>query len=374
MKQAVFFIILITLFIDCKAKESGKYNISGTIGNIPDSTVVTLLKTYAEISISVASDTIINGNFNFSGKLDPDISEMSLRMKDQTKYSGLCQFFIGESEIKITGNNGYLSTWKIESDLPDQIVENKIKELTSRIIYEFDSLYLIQNINYSKRIYDDIKTRNKIDSLRSVKNQIELDFFTENFNSTNAVSHLYNILTTENPIEVNLVKKIYPKIEQDFLKSREGQGIKNFFNKLLPLEIGDKFRDFEAYDIYGEAHKLSDYLDKYILLDFWSVGCYPCIQSIPELKKMYDKYKEKLNIVGINTNTKKEFWISVSESDSIPWVNLSDGKGHYGGSYHLYGIKGVPNYFLINKDGVIIEKLFGYGVGSIEQLLSKYLE
>ena len=44
----------------------------------------------------------------------------------------------------------------------------------------------------------------------------------------------------------------------------------------------------------------NDLNGKMILYDFWHIACYPCILSIPELNRLKEKYKEKLEIIGVN--------------------------------------------------------------------------
>ncbi len=56
--------------------------------------------------------------------------------------------------------------------------------------------------------------------------------------------------------------------------------------------------DFEIEDIRGKKARLYKRHKKFILLYFWSIGCPPCIQKIPALNKLYDKFK----------NANIEFW------------------------------------------------------------------
>jgi cytochrome oxidase Cu insertion factor (SCO1/SenC/PrrC family) len=52
------------------------------------------------------------------------------------------------------------------------------------------------------------------------------------------------------------------------------------------LKVGDKIYDFEAYDAAGKKHKLSSFTGKYILIDFSSVHCVPCIAANDELRML----------------------------------------------------------------------------------------
>jgi thiol-disulfide isomerase/thioredoxin len=99
------------------------------------------------------------------------------------------------------------------------------------------------------------------------------------------------------------------------------------------------------------------------LLDFWSRGCGPCIAAIPEMKEIAEKYKDRLVIVSISSDT-KDLWIEASQKEGITWANFNDFKGN-NGLFARYGVVGIPNYFLIAPDGIINSSWMGYGTGSL---------
>jgi len=41
--------------------------------------------------------------------------------------------------------------------------------------------------------------------------------------------------------------------------------------------------------IDGDGLKLSDYRGKYVLLDFWSTSCGPCLKDLPEMRRLYNE-------------------------------------------------------------------------------------
>lgn len=60
------------------------------------------------------------------------------------------------------------------------------------------------------------------------------------------------------------------------------------------MKEGDKMADTELFDLDGKIHHLTDFNGKYILLDFWSSGCGPCIMALPEMKEIQEQYKSVL--------------------------------------------------------------------------------
>ena len=92
------------------------------------------------------------------------------------------------------------------------------------------------------------------------------------------------------------------------------------------------------------------------------------------MRKLSANYQNDLVVIGVNMETKKKFWIEASKKDSITWINLSDGKGTFGGASYTYGINGFPTYILINQEGVIVDRWMGFWPGVFEEKLSKYLK
>ena len=68
------------------------------------------------------------------------------------------------------------------------------------------------------------------------------------------------------------------------------------------LQLGDEAVDAELFDMQGNKHHLFEAFaeGRYVLLDFWGIGCGPCRMSEPEMREAYEQIKDKLEIVGIN--------------------------------------------------------------------------
>jgi peroxiredoxin len=174
--------------------------------------------------------------------------------------------------------------------------------------------------------------------------------------------------------QMEVIKVIYSKLDTIYSNTLWGEGIKNFLNKVIPPNIGDKFVDFSAKDLQGKSHKLSDYNGKYILLDFGMMGCLGCMEAAPKIRRLSEKYKNELFVIGINLDTRKELWEIETKRDSITWINLSDGKGTFGGAFTTYGIEAFPTYILIDPQGRLIERWIGSESEIYFEKLSKYLK
>jgi len=124
-----------------------------------------------------------------------------------------------------------------------------------------------------------------------------------------------------------------------------------------PTQTNQAAPDFSLKTIDGEDVSLNSYRDKKVVhLVFWATWCPSCLMEIPKLKKLHeaigDKPYEIVSIdVGVNDSVKKVR--QVQERYQLSYKMLFDEAGDVS---RQYGIMGVPTHFIINKEGVIINR------------------
>ncbi len=120
-----------------------------------------------------------------------------------------------------------------------------------------------------------------------------------------------------------------------------------------PLEMA-----FTAID--GTKINLANMRGKVVLIDFWTVRCAPCIKEMPHAQAMYDKYRsqgfEVIGLVG-DDDTAKEQVLKIIKKQSASWPQYLDKGKDAIVSYHsLYNIRSYPTVWLLNKEGIIVDK------------------
>ena len=366
-KLAVIFVII--LMGSCKTMDH--YEIIGTIKNIPDSTIINLFEFSEDVGTLIARDTIINGKFSFKGNLTDRLIRMNLMIADRLNFSGSCEMWVDNTQINISGSSKFLSTWNVQSNIPEQRISNLYNEKTRDQMRIIDSLSLARMVSRDKELQMSIT--NEISSISKTISNIEFDVLEKNYNNIIALEKLYRIAKSST-IDKREISNVFNKMDDKYKNTLLWEGILTELSKPVPPKIGDKMIDLNLHDLNGKQFKLSDFSGKYILLDFWSYGCYPCILAAPELREINNTYKNNLIVIGLSMDVNPKIWGEATRRDSITWINLSDGKGSYAGASSFYGISGMPTYILINPRDTIIERLEGFSNGIFKEKLDLHIK
>ncbi|MDD2366129.1 MAG: TlpA disulfide reductase family protein [Desulfuromonadaceae bacterium] len=108
----------------------------------------------------------------------------------------------------------------------------------------------------------------------------------------------------------------------------------------------------------GSVLKLSDLKGKVVLLNFWATWCPPCREEIPSMMKLNEKMSGKpfqMVAISIDEGGKPAIESFFKESGfKLPtYLDESAASGK------AYGITGVPESFIIDKQGVLVKKIIG---------------
>ena len=121
--------------------------------------------------------------------------------------------------------------------------------------------------------------------------------------------------------------------------------------------VGAIAPDFKQKNPEGNEIALSDLKGKVVLVDFWASWCGPCRRENPNVKKLYDKYKDQgFEILGVSLDRKKESWLAAIKKDELPWYHVSDLKGWKNEVAQQYGVTSIPHTVLLDKEGKIVAR------------------
>lgn len=122
----------------------------------------------------------------------------------------------------------------------------------------------------------------------------------------------------------------------------------------LEIEEGRRAPDFTLKDINGNDFNLASLFGKgkYIVVDFWGSWCSWCIKGFPKMKEYYNKYRDKLEIVGIACYDKEDKWKAAVARNDVPWLHVFSPDGV---TEERYGVTGYPYKVLISPKGKVIK-------------------
>jgi thiol-disulfide isomerase/thioredoxin len=119
----------------------------------------------------------------------------------------------------------------------------------------------------------------------------------------------------------------------------------------------DPAPDFKVKDLEGKEISLQASKGKVILLNFWASWCGPCRAEIPGLIDLQNKYKDRVQIIGMVVDDDDENEVrNVVKSEAINYpvaFTNSQVRMDYG------GIAALPTLFVINPDGRVVQKHVG---------------
>ncbi len=109
---------------------------------------------------------------------------------------------------------------------------------------------------------------------------------------------------------------------------------------------------FSLQDLSGKTFHLEDYRGKVVLVNFTTTWCPYCKKDIPDLKKLYARYKGRnFEILSVYIQESRDKVSSFAEKYELPYPVLLDTEGF---ASSRYGVRGVPTKVVIAPDGSIV--------------------
>jgi len=115
---------------------------------------------------------------------------------------------------------------------------------------------------------------------------------------------------------------------------------------------------FLVNDVEGRVLSTAEFRGKVVIVNFWATWCPPCREEIPEMIDLANRYKDRLQIIGISEDddaTAEEVRDFAREEK----INYPIVMGSSGVSVEYGGVPALPTSFLVNTDGRVVVKHVG---------------
>lgn len=153
-----------------------------------------------------------------------------------------------------------------------------------------------------------------------------------------------------------LYEEVLGKLDK---KYADDQFVANIAHKVATsLKEGSLAPEIEMKDKDGKLRKLSDLRGKVVLIDFWASWCGPCRAELPNVVRLYNKYKDKgFDIYSVSLDKDRNAWLQAIQNTGQVWPNhVSDLQGWTSSGGRTYGVSSIPHAVLIDRKGRIIGK------------------
>lgn len=156
--------------------------------------------------------------------------------------------------------------------------------------------------------------------------------------------------------------------------------------KFLPVElesdetvVGDAMPVFKTVDLSGNEITDAVFLDKDLtVVNLWGTFCTPCIEEMPELEALHQKYSDRVQVLGIvgdidgvEDTVHLELAKTITEKAKVTFPNLVANEDF---ADLISGVIGYPTTIFVDKFGNIIgEPIVGSDISGTEGFIESFL-
>ena len=358
MKKFLLVVAVAAGVFSCDKTEEGTFVLEGTVKGVDGKNIILERQDDSLGVVPVDTVKIENGTFKFTGAADePGMYSLAIDDEQNKSYliveSGNIKMEINRDSIflnKVTGtyNNEQLTEFSSQG----LAFNKRMQDFQTR---NRDVMIAAQNKN-------DTVAMNKLrDEFQVIRDEMELNnekYIEEHpkaFISVLLIGNMFRVMEPDMPKIQSLYDNLAPEVKSTKTAKLLAKRIVDF-NK---VGLGKKAPDFQAPNPEGKMVKLSESLGKVTIIDFWASWCGPCRIANPELVATYNKFHDQgLNIVGVSLDRpgQSEQWKEAIAKDKLTWTNVSNLKFWEDPIAAQYGVKAIPQMFVVNEYGIIVAK------------------
>ena len=389
MKKLSLIFIALCGLVACHSIPKEYYEVEGRVEGVDDGVVFTLFRINGQAGMGIDHDTLRDGRFFFRVKPDTEGREhMTILCWRDDFPSMALHFWAGAGErVRIKGKDKLIYGWEVKSPAPENRSWYAYNACAGDLYEELQRLSIEENslrMKAQNEGLDPAAAQSLWDSLGRLQMKLIPQIHSRQIEHMKRVEmdeigliHLEEMANLckydpEGYPHRQAVEEIFQSLDEEWKSHSTAERIRALLYPVKTVALNEPMVDGELYDLEGKPHTLAELRGEYILLDFWSAGCGPCMMALPEMAEIAKQYEGRLQVVSITTDP-DDLWRKSSAEHPMAWHNWSDGKERMG-LYAYYDQQGIPSYTLISPEGRVIDRWMGYGSGSLKQKMAEHIQ
>ena len=393
MKPITCLLILCALIASC-SRPSSKIVIDGEVEGYEyiDTVKVILFHVEGEYGEQFLADTLRDGRFRFEIDSLPAGSNafsLGLFSVQASRMQGLGYgpdlYLEPGAHVHVKGWGKHFHTAEITSPVKDQQLRQRFLKKMSQadwdhyqdLYADYDALiadYFAEGLTDRQR--DSVRAtfppmKARLDSISDILDRQQLEIM-----KSEPVGQYWmkRLDTYAKVVAYKLHPEYRPAVESLFAalpperkESPEGQEIESLLFPVKMVHAGEAMPKYEYVDHAGKARSIAEFRGKTVLMDFWGNGCGACIESIPYLQKLHDRYGDRLAIVSINLDSDR-VWKKSEKEHPMKWENWRDPSGP-SGSIRFFSSREIPTFVVISPEGTVLDISMGFNEAHLQEVI-----
>jgi peroxiredoxin len=370
MKKTYILLLSVLVPVALWAQDQA-YTITGKIGNL-NSPATIYLAYKKDGKNMVDSTSVANGVFTLKGMVQDPIyatlvvDHAGVGFRSLQRGADMMKFYVEKGNITITSPDSACRANIEGSRLNKDFI--RLAASLKPLLEERNQLIMRQKQSpESQEVYNA-----KYEQLNEQMNQNRRSFIEKNPGSYISLQALWDYAGDfKNGDELSV---LFHSLSDSLQETKHGREFVKMLDNVRTVKTGMTAPEFTQADARGQKVSLSSFRGRYVLIDFWASWCGPCRAENPNLVRVYEKFKTKnFTILGVSLDKSddRKAWLGAIKKDQLAWQQVSDLKGWDNEAGKLYGVRAIPDNFLVGPDGKIVAmRLNGT---ELEKLLEKLL-